>query len=113
MKLEDNKTYLNGHGHKVRVSRRPEIHRTIWKFVDQHGDVYAEDGKMFLGMPSNELVSEYVVDISRPDGVKMSLPDIEADIKEAKRLYGSRELSFTWVTVEALVNKIKELEGVK
>lgn len=113
MKIEDNKTYLNGHGHKVHVSRRPEIHQTVWKFIDQRGDVYSEDGKMFLGMPSNELVSEYVVDIPRADGIKTTLADLEADVEAAKKFWGAREFSFTWVTVEALVNKIKELEGVK
>ena len=113
MKIEDGKTYLNGHGHKVHVKKRPEGHQTIWEFVDQDGDVYSKDGKMFLGRESNELVSEYVVDIPRPDGNKTTLTDLEADVEGAKKNSGSLEFCFTWVTVESLINKIKQLEGLK
>ena len=118
MKIEHDKTYLNGYGTKCRITKRPEGHQTIWVFEDQHGNCYTDDGVCFSRYPGlyrdteAALVSEYIVDIPRPDGVKMTLADIEADIEAAQKNYGSLEFCFTWTTVEALVNKIKQLEGV-
>jgi hypothetical protein len=117
MKIEHGKTYLDGYGTKCRLTKRPEGHQTIWVFKDQHGNCYKEDGMCFnhpdpYRDTEADLVSEYIVDIPRPDGVKMTLADIEADIEAAQKNYGSLEFCFTWGTVEALVNKIKQLEGV-
>ncbi len=46
--------------------------------------------------------------INQPQGV-CTLQDIQNDVNAGK-CYGQQALIFTWVTVQALINKIEELE---
>lgn len=48
------------------------------------------------------------MDIFLADGNKTTLSEIRADVEAAKHKFGYREFCFTYITVEALLNKLEE-----
>lgn len=47
--------------------------------------------------------------INHPFDPECTVESIQADVNAAKQTYGSNQFSFTWVTVQALLNKINDL----
>jgi hypothetical protein len=49
--------------------------------------------------------------IQRPDGVESSLQELKADVEAAKKKFLYTDYSFSYVTVESLIDKIEELQA--
>ena len=116
MLIEAGKTYLNRDGEKVRINRRQTYEPNPKRpFEDEFGCLYYPDGRLFSDAPTwrSDLVREYAPTILCADGTTTTLTKIEGDVLAAKTRYGERDLAFTWVTVESLLNKIRELEGIQ
>lgn len=115
MLLEAGRTYLNRAGEKVRINLRPTYDsNTKRPFEDEYGCLYYPDGRLF-GESSwrSDIIGEYIVQIPRSDGTTTTLEKITETVEYGKKMYSERDPCFTWVMVEALVNKIKELEGIQ